>query len=447
MVKRDRDLNKSKTVRPRHTDFCSMPKQPSLYSVPVSSHMKHVEELKKVADRKLEKLKADSSINQNSKAVFLKYLEHKLAENISISRYFRVIFAFSHILKNFSSIDFSTLTQEQADKIWVWLNKQNWKDWTKYTNSQVFKNFVKWLNKTYKLNIDTSNWKSVNPKNSLMPEYLITEEELNKLINATDDVQDRLLIGLLYESGCRIGEILSLQLKNVSFNNYGAKLIVKGKTGQRVVFIVWFANLLKQFVESHPFKNDPEAPLFYYKNREDKLLGLTYPVFRMRLKRLCEKTGIKKRIHPHLFRHTRLTELSKKLPEQILKRIAGWVPDSRMAEIYLHLSARDVEESLLEKVYGIKTAENEKEQNFVVCPKCGELNAPNLTICWRCKTDLKENKLVEKALSEEEIKKVEEWAEVLIEFFKKLEKANPELWKVLLQVLKEKNKEYLLTQV
>jgi len=278
----------------------------------------------------------------------------------------------------------------------------------------------------------------------MMPEYLITEEEFNKLINATDDIQDRLLIGLLYESGCRIGEILSLQIKNVSFNNYGARLIVKGKTGQRVVPIVWYANLLRQFIESHPFKNNPDAPLFYYKNREGKLLALPYSVFRMRLKRLCEKTGIKKRIHPHLFRHTRLTELAKEIPEQILKQIAGWVPDSKMAQTYLHLSLRDVEESLLAKVYGIKTGENEKKEKFVVCPKCGELNAPNLTICWRCKTDLKESKFVEKALSEEEIKKVEEWADVLIEFFKRLEKANPELWELLSQILKEKNKEYLI---
>ena len=137
--------------------------------------------------------------------------------------------------------------------------------------------------------------------------------------------------------------------------------------------------------------------------------------------------------------------MAKELPEQILKQIAGWVLDSKMAQTYLHLSLKDVEESLLMKVYGIKTIENEKKEKFIVCPKCGELNAPNLTICWRCKTDLKESKLVEKALSEEEIKKVEEWADVLIEFFKRLERVNPELWRLLSQILKEKGKEYLIS--
>jgi ribosomal protein L40E len=162
----------------------------------------------------------------------------------------------------------------------------------------------------------------------------------------------------------------------------------------------------------------------------------------MRLKRLCKKVGINKRIHPHLFRHTRLTELAKELPEQILKQIAGWVPDSKMAQVYLHLSLKDVEESLLTKVYGIKPLENEKKEKFIICPKCRELNPPTATICWRCKTDLKESKLIEKILSEEEI---ESWSNILLEFFKRISEKNPEVWQTLKDIIKEKKKEDLIS--
>jgi integrase/ribosomal protein L40E len=400
---------------------------------------------KKIVERKLEKIKNDSSINQNAKEVFLRFVEFKQTERISYHRLSRILDLFYHILKNFKDVDFSSLAQEQADKIWIWINQQDWREWTKYTYSRIFKNFVGWLNESYGLRIKTKDWKVQKPKNSIMPEYLITEEEFNKLFNATDDIQERLLIGLLYESGSRIGEVLSLQIKNVSFNNYGAKLVVKGKTGQRVIPIVWFANLLRQFIEVHPFKDNPEAFLFYYKNSKGQIVPLTYPVFRMRLKRLCKKVGINKRVFAHLFRHSRLTELAKELPEQILKQIAGWVPDSKMAQTYLHLSSmRDVEESLLTEVYGIKPSDNEKKEKFVVCPKCNELNPPNASICWRCKINLKESKLIEKVLSEEEMKKLEDWSDVLVEFFKRLEKVNPQLWQILRDVLKEKRKEHLL---
>jgi hypothetical protein len=77
---------------------------------------------------------------------------------------------FYHILKNFKDVNFSDLTQGQADKIWIWINQQNWKEWSKYTYSRIFKNFVGWLNENYGLKIKTKDWKVQKPKNRVMPE-------------------------------------------------------------------------------------------------------------------------------------------------------------------------------------------------------------------------------------------------------------------------------------
>ena len=64
-----------------------------------------------------------------------------------------------------------------------------------------------------------------------MPEYLLNEDDLNRLLNATDNMQTKLILGITYESAARIGEIISLKIQNVSFNAYGARIMVKGKTG------------------------------------------------------------------------------------------------------------------------------------------------------------------------------------------------------------------------
>jgi len=196
--------------------------------------------------------------------------------------------------------------------------------------------------------------------------------------------------------------------------------------------------LLRQFIEWHPFKENPEASLFFYKNREGKLVPMKYSILRMRLKNLCKRVGIKKRIHPHLFRHTRLTELAKHLPEQILKQIAGWVPDSDMAQTYLHLSQRDVEESLLAKVYGIKIDGEEEKEKFKVCPKCGELNPYFAKICYRCKTPLDEKELMELVLSENKLREIDEWSEILKAFFMVMEKKFPGIWEEISKIVKEK---------
>ena len=42
---------------------------------------------------------------------------------------------------------------------------------------------------------------------------------------------------LLSETGARIGEIGSMKIKHVSFEQYGARLTVKGKTGMRKILL------------------------------------------------------------------------------------------------------------------------------------------------------------------------------------------------------------------
>lgn len=402
-----------------------------------------MERWKEQFEREIKRIE-EANISQKNKETLLKYINHKAGENLSYSRLIRILNFLRHVFSNFDRFDFSKITQEQVEEILVWINEQKWKGWTKHSNKKILKSFLYWLQDNYGIKVDVKKIKVTKPKDSLLPEYLISEEEFNKLMNATDDLQTKVLIGVLYESGCRVGEILSLKIQNVSFNNYGARITVKGKTGQRVIPIIWFANLLRQFIESHPFKDNPEAPLFFYKNEKGKLVPMKYDVFRMRLIRLCRKVGINKRIHPHLFRHTRLTELAKQLPEQVLKQIAGWVPDSTMAKTYIHLSGKDVEESLLAKAYGIKVGGEEEKERFKVCPKCGEINPYFAKICQRCRTPLDEKKLIEFTLAEEQIKEINDWAEVFLAFFKAMEKKYPDIWQELQRILKEKGKEHLI---
>jgi integrase/recombinase XerD len=70
------------------------------------------------------------------------------------------------------------------------------------------------------------------------------------------------LILLIYETGGRIGEILSLSLRAISFDRYGAILTVGGKTGGRRVRIIFSAGALAEWLNHHPSKDDPDSPLW-----------------------------------------------------------------------------------------------------------------------------------------------------------------------------------------
>ena len=72
----------------------------------------------------------------------------------------------------------------------------------------------------------------------------------------------------------------------------------------------------------------------------------------MRLNKIAKKAGINKKIHPHLFRHSRGTYMANYLTEAQMNAYFGWVQGSGMPSIYVHLSGRDIDDAVL-KANGI----------------------------------------------------------------------------------------------
>ncbi len=103
------------------------------------------------------------------------------------------------------------------------------------------------------------------------------------------------------------------------------------------------------------------------------------------LDRTAHKAGFKKNIYPHLFRHSRLTELAPKIPEQALKAFAGWGQDSRMAAVYIHMSNKHVDDALA-KAHGIELDEETIEDKLAPknCPRCKEKNPSTAKFCFKC---------------------------------------------------------------
>lgn len=48
---------------------------------------------------------------------------------------------------------------------------------------------------------------------------------------------------------------------DVSFDDLGARVRVRGKTGSRVIRLISSASLLARYLEEHPLKEEPQAPL------------------------------------------------------------------------------------------------------------------------------------------------------------------------------------------
>lgn len=272
----------------------------------------------------------------------------------------------------------------------------------------TFKRFYKWLlgnNESYPDCVKWIKIKSPHRSKQKKPESVISESELQNLLDACLNARDRALISLLYDSGCRIGELLSMNVIDLAFDQYGAKITVSGKTGVRVVRIVGDSTIyLREWLKNHPDRDNAKAPLFTRLDGEIRE-RMDYEQVHALFRKVSKRSDINRRIYPHLFRHTRATLLSMNLKEPLLEKTMGWVYGSRMSQVYVHLSDSDVDNAVL-RSHGIMVDNKSDElPRPKECPRCGEKNPNGAKYCRKCWLPLTIDATLELKEKEEHIQK------------------------------------------
>jgi hypothetical protein len=132
---------------------------------------------------------------------------------------------------------------------------------------------------------------------------------------------------------------------------------------------------------------DPEAFLFVSIGSKNHCKQLCYESVPNMLREVAQKAGVRKRVNPHIFRHSRATFLAKHLTEAQMKEYFGWTQASEMAAVYVHLSGRDVDSALL-KLAGKKIPEGQEEletdRRMKICSICRHENPPETNRCSNC---------------------------------------------------------------
>ena len=132
-----------------------------------------------------------------------------------------------------------------------------------------------------------------------------TVTEIIYLREALNNLRDKAIFELLLSSGMRVGELVSLNHKDVDFNN--RTVIVHGKGNkEREVFFNELAKVsILRYLES---RNDTNPALFVTHNAPHNRLGISGVETQMR--NIGKRVGV--RVHPHKFRRHFATTLVKK---------------------------------------------------------------------------------------------------------------------------------------
>ena len=190
-----------------------------------------------------------------------------------------------------------------------------------------------------------------SPRKELHLPEVLSVEEIDRLVQAIDLSQNeghrnRAIIEMLYGSGLRVSELVSLKLSNIYRDEH--YMLIEGKgSKQRLVPISpvaeeWFRYWLQE--RSHwPIK--PGAEDFAFLNRRGAPLTRVM-VFTI-IKRLCLEAGIRKNISPHTLRHSFATHMLQNGADlRIIQQLLGH-EDITTTEIYTHVEVQDLRRAIL----------------------------------------------------------------------------------------------------
>lgn len=347
--------------------------------------------------RQAEQQVQQSTLSDKNKKLILEYRDTNLLKNVCGKVRLIRVMGVLVLLGRHLQKDFDLVTKQDVEGLLRTLVARNppYSAETLATYKIMIKNFFTWVFVPDRFPTTTNlpdqvAWITAHvrrrDKKKLQRNDLLTPEDIQRLLDICHNPRDKALIAILWESGGRVAEIGNLQLQQIVKTQHGYTLDLSGKTGQRTPLIVSSAPYLTQWLNNHPFKNQPQSPLWVHYQYETTPKLLRYDTIRNLLRRYFQRAGISKPFHPHIFRHSRATFVlgNNIMNESQAKTYFGWTPDSDMLATYSHLTTADANEAIL-KEHHLSTANAPaQELTPAKCPICGDLNTQASDYCNRC---------------------------------------------------------------
>lgn len=199
------------------------------------------------------------------------------------------------------------------------------------------------------------------PSKSKKLPIVLSQEEVVDLLRATRNLKHRAIIGLIYSSGLRIGELLHLELRDIEIDR--KQLFIRNAKGRKDRYVVLAESvipLLRNYVISY-------RPERYF---VEGAKGGKYTASSIRkfLKQSCRRANIQKNITPHSLRHSYATHLMENgVGIRHIQELLGHSrPETTM--IYTHVAKKDLLDirSPLDTILFTLSKTDTREENFLL---------------------------------------------------------------------------------
>ena len=173
------------------------------------------------------------------------------------------------------------------------------------------------------------------PKRTKKLPKVISLEEIEKLIDATNNLKHKLLIKFLYSSGLRVSELIKLKVNDLDVENF----VVRVNSGK--------GNKDRLSIFAHSLKEDLLKYLCGRKEQNQYLFDgrnghITVKTVQKILENAAIKAKIGKKVTPHMLRHSFATHLLESgIDIRYIQKLLGH-SNLRTTEIYTHVSKNNL---------------------------------------------------------------------------------------------------------
>ena len=134
--------------------------------------------------------------------------------------------------------------------------------------------------------------------------FLLTNMQINDIF----DQRNAAIIELLYASGVRVSELVSIKVRDIDFYNKNIKIFGKGSKERYVIFGEYCEEKLKKYLKDarEQLRNNKDID-YLFLNKDGEKLSDRF--VRNIIKKIVTDQAISKGISPHTFRHTFATDM------------------------------------------------------------------------------------------------------------------------------------------
>ncbi len=189
------------------------------------------------------------------------------------------------------------------------------KNYSSRSNARV----ISTLRKFYQWGVDKTKVSDNPAKRLVLPKMVkslpkdLDETEVSRLLDAPDiatdiGLRDKAMLELLYATGLRVTELVSLELNDINLRQGIVRVMGKGSKERLVPMGEYALEYLIQYLESTRkdwLSGLKEEKVFVSQHRK----GITRQSFWHRIKHYVGEVGIRKDISPHTLRHAFATHL------------------------------------------------------------------------------------------------------------------------------------------